>query len=356
MKMDDLDCERSTLVIQLEQLAPFLDDPTIREIVINKPGGAITERDGGQWQYHALPDLTYEWCDDFARALASDTRQDVAEAWSLLGATLPGGQRVQMVLPPAVAPGTVSITIRRPGRDVLTLEQIVDSGAFARTRLVQSVLLAGDERARLEDDLSDDDKALLLLCRAGDWHGFLRVAVRHRKNIVSSGATSSGKTTLGNALAALIAPWERVITLEDTAEMRLPHVNQVNLFYSKGGTGVSRLAPRDLLEACLRMRPDRVLLAELRGSETFFFIQNVLNSGQPGTITTVHATGSKLAFNRIALMIKGSPEGAGLDLHDIKHMLYTLVDVVLQMERLPDGQRIVTEVYYDPAFAAHQLG
>jgi type IV secretion system protein VirB11 len=104
------------------------------------------------------------------------------------------------------------------------------------------------------------------------------------------------------------------------------------------------------------MRPDRVLLAELRGDEAFYFIQNVLNSGHPGTITTVHASRAKLAFRRLALMIKASEEGAGLELSDIVENLYTLVDIVVQMERLSDGRRVAVEVYYDPAFAAHHMG
>jgi type IV secretion system protein VirB11 len=197
---------------------------------------------------------------------------------------------------------------------------------------------------------------MLVLFRKRDWHAFFKEAVKRRKNIVSSGATGSGKTTLGNALAALIPLHERLITIEDVAEMRLPHASQVNLFYPKGENGVSKLKARDLLEATLRMRPDRVLLAELRGDETFFFIQNVLNSGHPGTITTVHATRAKLAFRRLALLIKGSREGAGLDLADITDNLYTLIDIVVQMERLPDGRRVASEVYFDPAFAARQLG
>lgn len=208
----------------------------------------------------------------------------------------------------------------------------------------------------MEAALPEVDWRMLDLFRKRKWNAFFTAAVQKRKNIVSSGATGSGKTTLSNALAALIPSNERIITIEDVAEMRLPHSNQVNLFYPKGANGVSKLKARDLLEATLRMRPDRVLLAELRGDETFFFIQNVLNSGHPGTITTVHATRAKLAFRRLALMIKGSVEGAGLDLADITDNLYTLVDIVVQMERQPDGRRVATEVYYDPAFAARQLG
>jgi len=246
--------------------------------------------------------------------------------------------------------------MRRPIGKSLSMEDIVGSGAFENTRCEQSLLLTPEERARIETALPDKEREMLDLFRRRQWGKFFRAAVEGRKNVVSSGATGSGKTTFGNALASMIPKDERIVTVEDVAEMRLPHVNQVNLFYPKGANGVSKLQPRDLLEATLRMRPDRVLLAELRGDETFFFIQNVLNSGHPGTITTVHATLAKLAFRRLALMIKGSAEGAGLDLEDIYANLYALVDVVVQMARLPGGRRVATEVYFDPAFAARQLG
>lgn len=347
--------ETSTVVLALEPLSGFLADAGITEIVINRPGVVAVER-AGRWESHQLPALDFDWCLDLAKLLRNRASQDITEAQPLLGAQLPDGQRVQVVIPPAVPGGTVSITIRRPSTRVLSLLELADAGTFGTVAREQSLLLDGDERARLEAALQARDRELLDLFRAGEWERFFALAVAGHKNIVSSGATGSGKTTLGNALAALIPPHERVVTVEDVPEMRLPHENQVNLFYPKGGNGVSRLEPRDLLEAALRMRPDRVLLAELRGDESFFFIQNVLNSGHPGTITTVHATRAKLAFRRLALMIKGSPEGGGLDLSDITTTLHALVDVVVQMERRPDGQRVAAEIYFDPAFAMRQLG
>jgi type IV secretion system protein VirB11 len=347
--------EISTVVLALEPLSEFLSDADATEIVINRPGVVNVERQG-RWESHRLPTLDFDWCLDLAKLLRNRASQDITEAQPLLGAQLPDGQRVQVVIPPAVPGGTVSITIRRPSSKVLALRELIDSGTFRAARREQSLLLGGNERVELEDALPASDRELLALFRSGEWERFFSLAVAGHKNIVSSGATGSGKTTLGNALADLIPLHERIVTVEDVPEMRLPHENQVNLFYPKGGNGVSKLGPRDLLEAALRMRPDRVLLAELRGDESFFFIQNVLNSGHPGTITTVHATRAKLAFRRLALMIKGSPEGAGLDLSDITTTLHALVDVVVQMERLPDGQRVVSEVYFDPAFAMRQLG
>jgi len=345
----------STLVLHLAPIAAHLDDESVTEIVINRPGEVLLERSGG-WEAVRNAAITHQWCGGLAMLLRNRANQDLAEDWPLLGAQLPGGLRVQIVIPPAIEAGKVSFTTRRPICKPLSMAEIVHGGAFEETRCEQSLLLSPEERTRIEAGLPDRERALLNLFRRCQWEAFFCTAVAGRKNIVSSGATGSGKTTLGNALAAMIPKDERIITVEDVAEMRLPHVNQVNLFYPKGANGLSKLQPRDLLEATLRMRPDRVLLAELRGDETFFFIQNVLNSGHPGTITTVHATRAKLAFRRLALMIKGSGEGAGLDLDDIFSNLYALVDIVVQMERLPGGRRVASEVYYDPAFALRQLG
>jgi type IV secretion system protein VirB11 len=345
----------STLALHLEPISVHLNDETVTEIVINRPGEVLLERPDG-WETVMNPAISHHWCNGLAMLLRNRANQNLAEDWPLLGAQLPGGLRVQIVIPPAIEAGKVSFTTRRPIGRPLSMAEIIDSGAFENTRCEQSLLLTADERARIEATLPDHERRMLDLFRRRHWTRFFSAAVEGRKNIVSSGATGSGKTTLGNALAATIPLDERIITVEDVAEMRLPHVNQVNLFYPKGANGVSKLQPRDLLEATLRMRPDRVLLAELRGDETFFFIQNVLNSGHPGTITTVHATRAKLAFRRLALMIKGSAEGAGLDLDDIYANLYALIDVVVQMERLPGGRRVAAEAYYDPAFAARQLG
>jgi type IV secretion system protein VirB11 len=347
--------DMSTLDLHLQPIADFLENDAITEIVINRPGEVMLERRNG-WETVTNEAISYQWCEGLTMLLRNRANQNLTENWPLLGAQMPGGLRVQVVVPPAVEAGKISLTTRRPIVQVLSMDEIVGAGAFDHAACEQSLSMAPAERARIEKALPRRERDLLNMFRRREWGDFFRAAVEGRKNIVSSGATGSGKTTLGNALAAMIPQNERIITVEDVPEMRLPHPNQVNLFYPKGENGISRLKARDLLEACLRMRPDRVLLAELRGDETFFFIQNVLNSGHPGTITTVHASRAKLAFRRLALLIKGSSEGAGLDLADITDNLHALVDIIVQMERLPDGRRTATEVYFDPAFAARQLG
>src|SRR4030081_786152 len=167
------------------------------------------------------------------------------------------------------------------------------------------------------------------------------------KKIVVSGPTGSGKTTWTKALIREIPSDERLITIEDAQELVLDrHANHVRLFYSKDDQGLARVTPKQLLEACLRMKPDRILLAELRAEEAFDYLRNV-NSGHPGSITSVHAASAELAFEQLVLLVKQSIGGRELARADIKNLLYLLVDVVVQfgVER---HERFIKEIWYEP--------
>src|SRR6185369_9514983 len=140
------------------------------------------------------------------------------------------------------------------------------------------------------------EQQLLSLLRTQNYEAFMRLAVRSRKNILVSGPTGSGKTTWTKALIQEIPAAERLITIEDAKELVLDrHPNHVRLYYSKDDQGLARVTPRQLLESCLRMKPDRILLAELRSDEAFDYLRNV-NSGHPGSITSIHAASAELAF------------------------------------------------------------
>ena len=158
----------------------------------------------------------------------------------------------------------------------------------------------------------ETDRELMRLHTVRDYPAFMRLAVRARKNIVVSGATGSGKTTWTKSLIREIPSAERLVSIEDARELVLDgHPNHVRLYYSKDDQEQARVTPKQLLECCLRMRPDRILLAELRSEEAFDYLRNV-NSGHPGSITSVHACSAALAFEQLTLLVKQSTAGSGL--------------------------------------------
>jgi type IV secretion system protein VirB11 len=170
----------------------------------------------------------------------------------------------------------------------------------------------------------------------------MHLAVRYRKNILVSGPTGSGKTTWTKALIRAIPAEERLIAIEDAAELSLDtHSNHVRLFYSKDGQGRSKVTPKELLEACLRLRPDRILLAELRSEEAFYYLRNIA-SGHPGSITSIHAGSCELAFEQLMLMVRQSRGGQGLSREDIRALVRRVVDVVVQFG-VDGGERFIEE-------------
>ncbi len=213
----------------------------------------------------------------------------------------------------------------------LALEDLEANGFFSEARST------GAACSRSETKLAE-------LYRNGEYKLFLQHAVIARKNVVISGATGSAKTTLAKALIKHIPQHERVISIEDTPELVIPQPNHVRLFYSKGGQGLSGVGPRELLESCLRMRPDRILLQELRDGTAFYYIRNV-NSGHPGSITTVHAGSTQLAFEQLATLVKESEAGRALERVEVLSSLKIAIDIVVQCRRI-DGSFRATEIYF----------
>lgn len=325
--------EASALDLTLRVLRPYLDRGEVTELCINQPGKAFLETRTG-WCCEPMPFATFEWCRRLAKLVANSTRQRIDEESPLLSAALPSGERIQIVLPPATSAGCVAISIRRPSDTIWSIEELSQSGIFRATR-------------RSTDTLDPAEEQLLHLLSAQDYEAFMRQAVVCRKNILVSGPTGSGKTTWTKALIREIPSEERLITIEDAQELVLDrHPNHVRLFYSKDDQGLARVTPKQLLESCLRMKPDRILLAELRAEEAFDYLRNV-NSGHPGSITSIHAASAELAFEQLVLLVKQSRGGQELPRADIKNLLYLLVDVVVQfgVER---HQRFIKEIWYDP--------
>lgn len=324
--------DQSILTHHLAPLRALLDAPDVTELVINKPGEVGVETRGG-WQWSQCAELSTPWLETLANSMANFTKQKVSAQTPICSTSLPTGERVQIVAPPACDLGLYSITIRKPSVRTFGLGELEEGGLFSQTR---------EARGRH----SDADEALLVLKREGKWAEFLELAVTARKNILISGATGSGKTTLSKALIQLIPSAERLLTIEDTRELVVPHRNAVHLLYSKDGQGQAQVGAKSLLEASLRMRPDRILLQELRDGTAFFYLRNV-NSGHPGSITTVHADSAALAFEQLSLLVKESEGGRDLERRDILDLLHLLVDVVVQCKKL-DGRFLVTEIWFEP--------
>ena len=163
--------------------------------------------------------------------------------------------------------------------------------------------------------------------------------------MISAGA-NAGKTTLLNALLKEIPQHERIVTIEDAREIRPRQRNCLHMLYSRGGQGVARVTAVELLEAMLRLTPDRPIMGELRGAEAYAYLE-LLNSGHSGSITTIHADSAVLAFEQLTLLVRESDGGRDLPRGDIRELLHLLVDVVVQMKKT-DGRFRMTEVYYDP--------
>jgi len=325
----------ATSVIEfLRPLREQLDAPGVLEVCVNRPGELLVETAAG-WRTVAAPEMTQERCLSLATAVATFCDQQINQERPLLSATLPSGERIQFVIPPAVTRGTVSITVRKPSSAIKRLADFEREGLFARIG-----------RA-VDDAASPLERELLQLRQAGRSAEFLRLAVRGHQTIVVSGRTGSGKTTFIKALVEEVPSHERLITIQDTAELTLPHhPNVVHLYYSKDAQGTARVSAKSLLEACLRMKPDRIFLAEVRGDECFHFVR-LAASGHPGSVTSVHAGSCALAIEQMALMIRETGAGSGLAMHEIKRLLAVVVDVIVQFDRDERG-RFIADLAYEP--------
>ncbi len=283
----------------------LLADPEVTEVMCNRFDEIWVERDG------RVEATDVSFADDqqyrqIIERIVSAVGRRVDESSPMVDARLPDGSRVNVILPPLALNGPV-LTIRRFSEDPLTVADLVNFGSMPQSMAI-----------------------------------FLEGAVRAECNVLVSGGTASGKTTLLNVLSAFIPEHERIITIEDSAELRLqqPHIVRLET-RPANAEGAGEVAIRDLVRNALRMRPDRIVVGECRGGEALDMLQ-AMNTGHDGSLTTVHANTARDALSRLETLVLMSE----LDLPQraIREQIAAAIDVIVQVERLPDGQRKVTSV------------
>jgi len=258
-------------------------------------------------------------------------QQTTIDGFPLLAATLPSGDRVQVVAPPATR-RHFALAIRKHTIGDLTLSDYARAGALNSVRRID------------HSSDSETNARLLDLLDAGEIQSFLSGAVRAGKTILISGGTASGKTTFLNALLKEVPAHERVIVIEDTPEIHVSQSNAVGLVAVRGELGEARVDTEDLLKAALRMRPDRLLVGEIRGPEAFSFLR-AINTGHPGSMTTVHADSPRGAFEQIAFMALQA--GANLTRTDVLDYAHSVIDIVIQLTRA-NGARAIAGIEFTP--------
>jgi type IV secretion system protein VirB11 len=329
-----------------EPIRRWLRDPDVIEICVNRPGEVWIEALGKpDMERFDVPELTQEAVERLAQHVASQTHQAVNASMPLLSAAMPHGERFQGVLSPAT-PWGGAFSIRKQVIANLSLDDYERRGAF------ENVRLRGPRHVDL-DHLPDVEQELAVMMRDGSPAGVkaaLGFAVRNHVTMIISGGTSSGKTTFLNAMLKEVPDTERVISIEDTAELKPPQPNWLSLLASKGGQGVAQVSIQSLLESSLRLRPDRLFLGEIRGAEAATFLQAV-NTGHPGSLTTLHADSSYGAFERLALMTLQSD--MKLTKAEILEYVQSVVPMVVQLRRRPT--RGVAELYFR-GFTKHTGG
>lgn len=302
----------------LRPFAPFLERADVTEVLVNRPGEVWIEAAGQpQMQRVDAPEVDDLLLSRLAAQIARVAHQGVNRENPLLAAALPSGERVQLVGPPAAKHW--ALAIRRHRMVDLSLEAY-DRGPIAAS--------GGKDR---RDDLAFARR---------DPVAFLKEAVAARKTILISGGTSSGKTTFLNALLKTIPAHERIILVEDTPEIADDHANSLRLVAVKGEMGEARVTINDLLQASLRLRPDRIIVGEIRGEEATTFLR-AINTGHPGSFTTVHANTPRGALEQIAMMVMQS--GAQLSRGETLAYARSLIDVVVQLSRT-GGERVISDI------------
>ncbi|GAA0509339.1 CpaF family protein [Tatumella terrea] len=292
-------------ILGVGPLRELMEDESVSDILVNGPDKIFVER-GGKLVFTGKKFVDNQQLTEIAKRLVSRVGRRVDESQPLVDARMSDGSRLNVVINPIALDGT-SISIRKFSQVSRTLRDLVNWGA-------------------MNEQMAN----------------FLSIAVRCQSNIVISGGTGSGKTTLLNALSQHINSDERIITLEDAAELRLQQQHVVRLETRMAGAENSgQISMRDLMINTLRMRPDRIIVGECRGGETFEMLQ-AMNTGHDGSMTTLHANSPRDAVARLENMVMMA--NLSLPIEAIRRNITSAVNLIIQANRLHDGSRKITQI------------
>lgn len=311
----------------LEPLKPYLNQDGVTEICINQPKEIFVERNR-QFTAYIIEALEFGFLEALAALIAEFNHKDFSVP--LLSGTLPTGERIQCALPPACERNKIIFSIRRHQMQDLTLDDYVKQKIF-------------DIQEQNADKKVAGDTALIKHNKNHDMVNFLKTAIENRKNIIICGGTGTGKTTFLNACLKLIPADERLITVEDTREVVVKQPNHVNLLFNEDNEQITALK---LFKVCLRLRPDRIFLSELRGAEAWPFLR-AANSGHPGSLSTVHADTPQGCFDQLVFMMQQA--GSTSSDERLRQYIQSIIHIVIQLKKCPSKERLmaVSDIYFD---------
>jgi type IV secretion system protein VirB11 len=309
-------------------LVSYLKTPGVTEICINKPQEIYVEQDG-RFTFHKIDELEYSFLDALASLVAEFNNKDFPSP--LISGSLPTGERIQFVTHPACENKQFVCAIRRHAMREMSLEDYENSRAFDGLATVE----CKDKEAKVLKSLYHKKRFL----------NFLKSAIRLKKNILISGGTGTGKTTFLNACLKEILAHERILTIEDTREVAVLQPNAAHLLFNEEDKRITALI---IFKVCLRLRPDRIFLSELRGAEVWPYLR-AANSGHPGSLSTVHADTPEGAITQLVFMMQQA--GSTSTEPQIRAYIKSIIPIVVQLKRCSDEKRFmcISEIYFDQA-------
>lgn len=317
----------------LQPIMDILTAPETEDFAIQEPGvGWWMKR--GAWHRVDVPAMNYARLHGIAVMAAAQTRQVITPRNPILSTDMLGDLRLQAIMPPAVPPGTMAVTIRRGDMALDTVGDV--PRLFDVSRWNKWTDRRERQRAR--------DGQMLDLFDSGNLPGFLQTLASTRQTGVFVGPTGAGKTRLSKLMGAAIAEHERIVAIEDAAELVIRQPNHVRHFYSASGQGVS---PAQLLKATLRERPDRVMLAEMRDAEAASVFLDEVMAGHPGSLSTLHGRNAPEAARRLFDLVKASKAGQAMEDKTVARQLGNVIDFIIPVEN-DGGDRAIGEVWFRP--------